>query len=140
MPIVLVPKKGVSKTRFCTDYRKLNEVTKSDAHPLPNITEILDQLGGMQYFSMLDLSSGFHQIEIKEEDKEKTAFSTPQGHFEYERMPFGLKGAPATFQRLMNEVLRGLIGSICFVYIDDIVCYGRNLEESLANLQSVLKD
>lgn len=79
-PIVIVPKKG-GKTRFCTDYRKLNEITKGDAHPLPNITEILDQLGGMQYFSTLDLSSGFHQIEIKEEDKEKTAFSTPQGHF-----------------------------------------------------------
>lgn len=138
-PIVLVPKKGVGKTRFCTDYRKLNEVTKGDAHPLPNITEILDQLGGMQYFSTLDLSSGFHQIEIKEEDKEKTAFSTPQGHFEYERMPFGLKGAPATFQRLMNEVLRGLIGSICFVYIDDIVCYGRNLADSIANLETVFK-
>ena len=76
---------------------------------------------------------------IKEEDKEKTAFSTPQGHFECKCMPFGLKGAPATFQRLMNEVLRGLIGSICFVYIDDIVCYGRNLEDSLANLESVFK-
>lgn len=137
-PIVIVPKKG-GKTRFCTDYRKLNEITKGDAHPLPNITDILDQLGGMQYFSTLDLSSGFHQIEIKEEDKEKTAFSTPEGHFEYVRMPFGLKGAPATFQRLMNEVLRGLIGSICFVYIDDIVCYGKTLKESIENLESVFK-
>lgn len=136
-PIIIVPKKGKDKTRFCTDYRKLNEVTKGDAHPLPNITEILDQLGGMRYFSTLDLSAGFHQIEIKESDKEKTAFSTPQGHFEYERMPFGLKGAPATFQRLMNEVLRGLIGSICFVYIDDIVCYGRDLTESIDNLEKV---
>lgn len=138
-PVVIVPKKGVDKTRFCTDYRRLNEVTKGDAHPLPNITEILDQLGGMKYFSTLDLSSGFHQIEIKEEDKEKTAFSTPQGHFEYERMPFGLKGAPATFQRLMNEVLRELIGTICFVYIDDIVCYGRTLAESIENLEKVFK-
>ena len=138
-PTVLVPKRDANETRFCTDYRKLNEVTKGDAHPLPNITDILDQLGGMQYFSTLDLSSGFHQVEIKEEDKEKTAFSTPQGHFEYERMPFGLKGAPATFQRLMNEVLRGLIGSVCFVYIDDIVCYGRNLTDSLKNLEVVFK-
>ena len=93
----------------------------------------------MQYFSTLDLSSGVHQIEIKETDKEKTAFSTPQGHFEYERMPFGLKGAPATFQRLMNEVLRELIGSIAFVYIDDIVCYGKNLEESIQNLETVFQ-
>lgn len=93
-PIVIVSKKstdGTPKTRFCTDYRRLNEVTKGDAHPLPNITEILDQLGGMRYFSTLDLSSGFHQIEIKETDKEKTAFSTPQGHFEYERMPLGYR-------------------------------------------------
>lgn len=93
----------------------------------------------MQYFSTLDLSSGFHQIINKEDNKKKTAFSTPQGHSEYECMPFGLKGAPATLQQLMNEVLRSLIGPICFVYVDDIVCYGKNIKESIENLERVFK-
>lgn len=121
-PIVPVPKKSVDdkpQYRFCCDFRQLNEVTKGDAQALPNITEILDQLGGMTYFSALDLASAYHQVEIKETDKEKTAFSVPSGHYEYNRMPFGLKGAPACFTRLMNEVLRGLIGTSCYVYMDD---------------------
>lgn len=139
-PIVLVPKKSVDdkpKYRFCCDFRKLNEVTKGDAQALPNITEILDQLGGMTYFSTLDLASGYHQVEIKETDKEKTAFSVPSGHYEYNRMPFGLKGAPACFTRLMNEVLRGLIGTSCYVYMDDIICYGKDLQHQIANLRLV---
>lgn len=130
-PIVLVPKKstdGTPKYRLCCDMRRLNEVTKGDAHPLPNISDILDQLGGMTYFSTLDLASGYHQIEIKETDKEKTAFSTPSGHWEYNRMCFGLKKAPACFVRLMNEVSRGLIGKACYVFMDDIICYGKILE------------
>lgn len=141
-PILLVPKKstdGTPKYRMCCDLRRLNEVTKGDAQALPNITEILDQLGGMRYFSTLDLASGYHQIEIREEDKEKTAFSVPEGHFEYSRMAFGLKGAPACFTRLMNEVLRGLIGKACFVYMDDIVCYGTDLHSQLENLRLVFE-
>lgn len=141
-PIVLVPKKspdGSPKYRMCVDLRRLNDVTKGDALGPPNITEILDQLGGMTYFTTLDLASGYHQIKIKEEDKEKTAFSVPQGHFEYNRMCFGLKGAPACFTRLMNEVLRGLIGKACYVYLDDIVCYGKDLEHQIQNLRLVFE-
>lgn len=141
-PIVLVPKKstdGTPKYRLCCDMRRLNEVTKGDAHPLPNISEILDQLGGMTYFSTLDLASGYHQIEIKESDKEKTAFSTPSGHWEYNRMCFGLKGAPACFVRLMNAVLRGLIGKACYVFMDDIICYGKNLDHQIENLKLVFQ-
>ena len=84
------------------DYRKLNEKTVGDAYPLPNITDILDQLGGAKYFSTLDLASGFHQILVNPASKPKTAFSTPNGHYEFNRMPFGLKTAPATFQRVMD--------------------------------------
>ncbi|KAL6419715.1 hypothetical protein ACFW04_013679 [Cataglyphis niger] len=111
------------------DYRALNEKTIGDAYPLPNITEILDQLGSAKYFSVFDLASGFHQIPMHESHAGKTAFSTPHGHYEFNRMPFGLKNAPATFQRLMDQVLSGLQGNELFVYLDDIVLYASSLKE-----------
>lgn len=111
------------------DFRELNEKMISDAYPLPNITEIFDQVGGAKYYTVLDLASGFHQIKMHPDDAQKTAFSSPFGHYEFVRMPFGLKNAPATFQRLMDEVLRGLQGNILFVYLDDIVIYANSLDE-----------
>jgi len=132
-PLLVVPKKadasGKQKLRIVIDFRKLNDLTIGDSFPLPNITDILDQLGNAKYFSTLDLASGYHQIPMQEEHKRKTAFSTPYGHFEFNRMPFGLKNAPATFQRLMNSVLTGIQGLRCLVYLDDIVIYGPNLRE-----------
>jgi len=89
----------------------LNEKTIGDAYPLPNITDILDQLGSAKYFSILDLASGFHQILMSSKDARKTAFSTPYGHYQFKRMPFGLKNAPTTFQRLMDNVLSRLQGN-----------------------------
>lgn len=142
-PLWVVPKKldsaGIQKWRVVIDYRKLNNVTVGDAYPLPNISEILDQLGHSQYFTKLDLASGFHQIKVKEADCAKTAFSTPTGHYEFTRMPFGLKNAPATFQRLMNNVLAGLNGTQCFVYMDDIVIYAANLDDHQKKLINVFK-
>jgi len=142
-PLLVVPKKldasGVPKLRVVIDFRKLNDVTIGDSFPLPNITDILDQLGNAKYFSTLDLASGYHQIPMAEQDKQKTAFSTSYGHFEYNRMPFGLKNAPATFQRLMNTVLVGMQGIKCFVYLDDIVIYGASLEEHNRRLTEVLE-
>ncbi|XP_020297641.1 uncharacterized protein LOC109862121 [Pseudomyrmex gracilis] len=112
----MVPKKmdasGVKKLKIVVDFRRLNEATIGDSFPLPNIAEILDQLGNAKYFSTLDLASGYHQIPMDEENRGKTAFSTPHGHYKYNRMPFGLKNAPATLQRLMNSVLMGLRGYI----------------------------
>ena len=143
VPLLVVPKKpdasGKRKLRVVADLRQVNDATVGDSYPLPNITDILDQLGGAKYFSTLDLASGFHQIAMKKEDREKTAFSTPYGHFEYNRMPFGLKNAPATFQRLMNTVLSGLQGIKCFVYLDDIVVYGRSLKEHQDRLELVFE-
>uniref|UniRef100_A0ABD2W550 Reverse transcriptase domain-containing protein n=1 Tax=Trichogramma kaykai TaxID=54128 RepID=A0ABD2W550_9HYME len=111
-PMRIVPKKTApgqpQKWRAVIDFRKLNEKTIGDAYPLPNVADILDQLGGLTYFSTFDLASGFHQIPVKETDRWKTAFSTLQGHYQYIRMPMGLKSAPSTFQRLMDNVLRGL--------------------------------
>ena len=132
-PLWIVPKKadshGNKRWRMVIDYRALNEKTIGDAYPLPNITEILDQLGSAKYFSVFDLASGFHQIPMNEADAPKTAFSTPHGHYEFTRMPFGLKNAPATFQRLMDQTLSGLQGNEIFVYLDDIVLYACSLQE-----------
>lgn len=142
-PIWVVPKKldasNIRKWRVVIDYRKLNDVTIGDTYPIPQITEILDQLGNSKYFSTLDLASGFHQIELKEEDKPKTAFTVPEGHFQFARMPFGLKNAPSTFQRLMNSALSGLQGTRCFVYLDDVVCYGHDLNSSVSNLTTIFQ-
>ena len=111
------------------DLLALNEKSIPDAYPLPSILETLEQLGTAKYFSVFDLANGFHQIAMEEKDAEKSAFSTPYGHYEYMRMPFGLRNAPATFQRLMENVLSCLQGTELFVYFDDIVIYARSLEE-----------
>lgn len=142
-PIWVVPKKtdasGKRKVRVVIDYRKLNDKTIDDKYPMPQIEDILDHLGKSVYFTTLDLKSGFHQIEMDPKHREKTAFSTDKGHFEFTRMPFGLKNAPATFQRAMNNILKDYIGTICYVYLDDIVIVGRNLKEHLQNLILILK-
>jgi hypothetical protein len=106
-PILVLPKKigvdGDRRWRLVVDFRRLNEETIGDAHPLPDITEILDQLGQSKYFTCLDMVMGYHQIALAPGQGPKTAFSTKQGHWEYTRLPFGLKTAPATFQKLMNS-------------------------------------
>lgn len=127
-PLWIVPKNDSQdrrKWRMVIDYRLLNEKTIGDAYPLPNITDILDQLGNAKYFSVLDLTSGFHQIPMNKNDAHKTAFSTPYGHYQFKCMPFGLKNAPAfsVFQRLMDAILSGLQGNELFVYMDDIVMH-----------------
>jgi transposase InsO family protein len=142
-PIWIVPKKpdsqGNKRWRMVMDYRKLNEKTVGDAYPLPNICDILDQLGAAKYFSVLDLASGFHQIPMDPGDAHKTAFSTPHGHYEFLRMPFGLKNAPATFQRLMDQILTGLQGIEMFVYMDDIVIYASSLREHDIKMEKLMQ-
>lgn len=142
-PLWVVPKKadasGKQKWRVVIDYRKLNEKTVDDRYPLPNITDLLDKLGKCQYFSTLDLASGFHQIEMDERDIEKTAFSTENGHYEFLRMPFGLKNAPATFQRCMDNILRGIQNEKCVIYLDDILVYSVSLQEHLDRLRCVFQ-
>lgn len=140
-PVHLVPKKldasGQQKWRMVVDYRRLNEITIDDKYPLPNINDLFDMLGNSTYFTTLDLASGYHQLEVQEEDRAKTAFSTPSGHYEFNRMPFGLKTAPATFQRAMDNVLRGLQGLHCLVYLDDVIIFSKSLPEHVEKLRAV---
>lgn len=137
-PIVLVPKKS-GALRLCVDYRRLNAKTRKDAYPLPRIDESLDALGGARYFSAIDLASAYNQVEVHPDDRQKTAFTTPMGLFEYNRMPFGLCNAPASFQRLMQTIFREDLLQILLVYLDDIIVYSDSIADHLKRLERVFQ-
>jgi len=137
-PVVLVAKKDGTK-RFCVDYRALNAVTVTDAYPLPRMDDTLDALAGVRWFSTLDLKSGYHQVEMAEEDKKKTAFSFGQGLWHFRVMPFGLCNAPSCFERLMERVLEGLQWKAALVYLDDVLVFGNTFEEEFGRLEEVLR-
>lgn len=143
-PVWIVPKKldasGRKKWRLVIDYRKLNEKTIEDKYPLPRIDEILDNLGRCTYFSTIDLAQGFHQIEMDQNSIEKTAFSVNNGHYEYVRMPFGLKNAPSSFQRVMDNILRKYLYKNCFVYMDDVVIFSKSLQEHLNHIKLIFQE
>ena len=122
-PTVLVKKKD-SSTRFCIDHRRLNQATKVDAPPLPHIEDSSNTLGGAQYFCSLDLAGGYWQVEMDPADREKTAFVTQGGLYKFKVMPFGLVNALATYERLMERVLRGIAWTECLVYLNDISLFG----------------
>ena len=136
-PVVMVRKKDGTQ-RFCVDYRALNAVTRADTFPLPRIDDLLDQLGNSRFFTTLDLASGYWQIRLSPNSREKTAFSVPQGLFEFQVMPFGLTNAPAVFQRLMERVLAGLNPEqgpdFVKVYIDDVLVFSPTLTDHLHHL------
>ncbi len=129
-PVVLVRKKD-STHRFCVDYRRLNDVTIKDAHPLPRVDDTLDRLSGARVFSTIDLTAGYWQIPLNPNDKEKTAFSTGTGLYQFRMMPMGISNAPPSFQRLMELVLRGLHWSVCLIYLDDIIVYSADFPQHL---------
>ena len=131
---VLVRKRDGS-VRYCVDYRSLNAKTVKDLFPLPSISQCLDQLSGNRYFSTLDMASCYWQIEIDEKDQHKTAFITKYRLFEHKRMAFGLCNAPATFQRVIQFVLRGLTWNKMLAYIDDVIVLGKDFTDHVTNLE-----
>ena len=137
-PLFLV-KKANGEFRPVVDFRKINKITKTDPFPLPKIDEIYQQLNGSTLFSTLDLNSGYFQMKLSEEDIPKTAFTTNENRFEFIRVPFGVKNAPAAFSRLMNIAMSDLLGSDCLVYLDDILIFSKTLESHLEKLKKVLK-
>lgn len=134
---VLFVEKGDGSLRMCIDYRALNKITVKDRYPMPNIQDIFDKLQGAKVFSTLDLQSGYNQIQISEKDRPFTAFNTPMGQFQYKVMCFGLSNAPATFQRIMNNMFKDK--AYVLVYLDDIIVFSKNKEDHIKHLEEVMQ-
>ena len=135
-PVVLV-KKEDGQSRLCFDYRKLNAVTKTDSYPLPRVDDCIDKVGKAKYISKFDLLKGYWQVGLTPRAKAVSAFVTDKGLYECKVMPFGMKNAAATFQRLMNIVTRGLDG--CVVYIDDIIIYSDDWETHIRRIRNLFE-
>ena len=135
-PVVLLKKKD-GTTRFCVDYRRLNQITTKDAFPLPRIDDIYDQLTKASYFTKFDLKAGYFQVPLDETDRPKTAFSTREGHFQFKVLPHGLTNGPPTFQRIVNQILGPNRWKHVPAYTDDIIIYSRNFNEHLQHIQEI---
>ena len=136
-PVLLVKKKDESSC-LCVDYRQLNKMTIKNKYPLPRIHDLMDQLHGSSMFSKLDLQSGYHQILVKVDDVQKTAFRSRYGHYEYVVMPFSVTNAPAVFMDYMNRIFQPFLDKFVVVFIDDILIYSKTREQHAEHLRLVL--
>jgi hypothetical protein len=136
--LVLLVQKKDSTWRFCVDYRYLNAMTIKSVYPISVFDQLMDELGLAKWFSILDLHYGYHQIRLQAGEEFKTSFSTHAGHYEFTVVPFGLSGAPGTFQGAMNSTLAPLLRICVVVFFDDILVYSRTYEEHIVHLREVL--
>ena len=135
-PVVIVNKPDGSP-RFCIDYRRLNSITQKDVYPLPRIDDVIERLNGSRVFSTLDLRSGYFQVPLALDERDKTAFITPEGLWQFNRLPQGLKNSPSVFQRLMNQTLGSLRWDVCLAYLDDIIVYSSSFDQHLLDVNKV---
>jgi hypothetical protein len=136
---IILVRKRTGELRLCIDFRNVNEVTEYEEYPIPRIDEILDELSQASIFSILDATSGYYQIEIEENDRPKTAFRWKTGFYEFNRMPFGLCNAPATFQMTMDTIFKDVNGMFVIPYLDDIIVFSKNKDEHLLHLDCVME-
>ena len=138
-PILFVPKPNGRGLRLCIDFRALNAITIKNRYPIPRIDDLLDAIQGAKYFTNFDLTSGYHQIRISDEDVPKTAFRTPFGHYQFKVLIEGLTNAPATFQTVMNDIFKPYIRDFVVVYLDDIMVYSKTLKDHKKHVRLVLE-
>ena len=137
-PSLMVPKRN-GGLRLVVDFRRINKFVIKDRHPLQRISQIMEALGQAYYLTALDILDSFYNFEVVEQDRPRTAFSTPDGHWEFIRLPMGLKNSPSIFQRLMSIVLSGALGHHAFIYIDDILVFSKDAKTHLQDLQDIFK-
>jgi hypothetical protein len=138
-PVLFVPKPSGRGLRLCVDYTALNSITIKNRYPIPRIDDLLDAVAGSKYFTSLDVTSGYHQVLISEEDRPETAFRTSWGHYHFKVLIEGLTNAPATFQSIMNSIFHPYLRKFVVVYLDDILIYSKSAEEHQAHVRLVLE-
>ena len=138
-PVLMVPKKEPGKWRFCLDCRYINDLTEDQYFPIPLIDEAMDSLAGAIFFTILDMTSGYHQVLLDEETSAMCAFSTRKGHYQYARLPMGLRNSGMTFQKLVTLLMSGMLHSEVLAYLDDCILYSQTIEKHFDTLEEVLK-
>ena len=137
-PVLMVPKKEPGKWRFCLDCRYINDLTEDQYFPIPRIDDAMDSLSGSSIFSVVDMTSGYHQVDLEEESSEMCAFSTRKGHFQYTKLPMGLRGSGMTFQKMVTLLMAGMLHTEVLAYLDDCILYGTSISQHLRTLEEVL--
>ena len=138
-PVLMVPKKEEGKWRFCLDCRYINDLTEDQYFPIPRVDEVLDSLSGMEVFSVVDMTAGYHQVMLEGKTSEMCAFSTRKGHYQYEKLPMGLRGSGMTFQRMVTLIFSGMLHTEILAYLDDCILFSKTICKHMEILEEVLK-
>ena len=138
-PVLMVPKKETGKWRFCLDCRYINDLTEDQYFPIPRVDEVMDSLSGMEVFSVVDMTAGYHQVPLEGKTSEMCAFSTRKGHFQYTKLPMGLRGSGMTFQKMVTLLLSGMLHSEALAYLDDCILFSKTIMQHMEILEEVLR-